>query len=128
MNNKISLLIFAFWLGFCFAIYAQEQITLDKIFEQRYFSENDIENITPTKDGAHYTILSEYKSIEKYAWKTGEKVGTLMDLQDTEKDSILYILDYQINSDESMILFSTAVEFFFCLFKFILLIFFIIFF
>ena len=60
------------------------------------------------KDGEHYSKISiNGRAIEIYAYASGEKTGVLMDLTQIEDHDIKYIQGYEINNQESRILFYT---------------------
>lgn len=90
------------------------EITLEKIFLKRTFSQKYVSGLKSMKDGIHYTVLENVKDqqqINKYNYEKGKLVATLLknDLKDKDGNA-MRIESYQFSQDESKILLSTNSE------------------
>ncbi len=110
---KKSLGILVLLLLFAQAISAQQKkITLEDIWGGS-FSTEGLEVLRSMEDGQHYTILNidreaQVSSIEKYEYKTQEKVATL--LKSDAAKGIPFFTSYSFSADESRVLLATEVE------------------
>ena len=90
----------------------QKKITLEDIWGGSFSAER-LEVLRSMKDGQHYTILNidreaKVSSIDKYEYKTQEKVATL--LESDAANGIPFFTSYGFSEDESRVLLATAVE------------------
>jgi dipeptidyl-peptidase-4 len=82
-------------------------ISLEDAIQSRKFSPAGLYGLRSMNDGLHYTV-KEGGRIEKYSYKTGEKVETLFDA--TEVEGITSFSNYHFNEGETKILLETGVE------------------
>ncbi|MGB5508405.1 S9 family peptidase [Robiginitalea sp.] len=90
----------------------QKKITLEDIWGGSFTTEG-MEVLRSMKDGQHYTILNidreaQVSSIDKYEYKTQEKVATL--LKSNAASGIPFFTSYSFSADESKVLLATEVE------------------
>lgn len=88
-----------------------KQITIEDIY-QGAFRTDGLEVLRPMGNGKQYTVLNiddvkKIASLEKYDYKTLEKVGTLVS---SAADHIPYFSSYSFSKDEKSILLATEVE------------------
>ncbi|MBR5027848.1 MAG: DPP IV N-terminal domain-containing protein, partial [Bacteroidales bacterium] len=88
--------------------YAQKQITLEDIWARGTFSARGISEINSMKDGEHYCVLTR-NSVDKYSYKTGEKVESVCVFTDIEVN-FPRVESYQFNADETQLLLSAGFE------------------
>jgi dipeptidyl-peptidase 4 len=94
-------------------IYCQNSflpISLENIYKNYIFLPRSVYSIEPMNDGEHYTVLEGGTSIDKYSFKSGERIETLFSLNKTNNQMITAIEGYELNKDESKILFSSNSE------------------
>lgn len=97
-----------FFLSACYTTIQAQQITLEDLFTKRSFRESTITGLASTKDGLSYTALENGgKKIVKYSYKTGDKLGVLLDIQALKNDSLTTVSEYVFSSDESKVLLMT---------------------
>lgn len=104
MKKKHLLLIAIFILFFGNFMFAQKKITIDDLYTKRVFYQRSVYGIESLKDGEHYTKNSG-RSIEKYSYKTGDKVETIFSAKNLDISDFDYIYEYSFNENESKILF-----------------------
>lgn len=102
-----TLLTLAVWLGV--QAQAKKDITIADICKDYTFWAQSPDNLTPTADGLHYTLIVNDKRIEKYEYTTGRCVDTLVNL-DLVRDcpAIDGIDGYEVSADEQRVLLRTA--------------------
>ena len=111
MNKRYFLLLF--FVGLSMLIFAQEKkITIEKIY-QGAFSTSGLDVLRSMKKGEYYTILNyngtdKSTSIDKYDYKTLEKVETIVNSAGNE--IIPSFSSYTFSEDESKILLATEIE------------------
>lgn len=93
----------------CFNINAQKSITLEDIWLSYTFRPKAISEIRSMADGEHYCILTR-DGIEQYEYKTGEKIGYLVDFSSLSLDKNSYITDYAISKNNEKILLAANPE------------------
>ncbi|MDO4948836.1 MAG: S9 family peptidase [Bacteroidales bacterium] len=72
------------------------------------FRTEGIAGVCPMADGEHYMRQSsDRKRIEKYSFRTGEKVGVVFDVEKARDISLQYFDGYTMSPDESKILIQT---------------------
>ena len=89
-----------------------KRITLDDIWSRATFRPSGISSIRSMQDGEHYCVLTR-SGIEKYSYKTGEKVGTVCAFVDPMRKSVKPmppIESYEFSQDEQKILLSAEFE------------------
>lgn len=108
----IALLSLSFLLNFNLqAQNGNKTFSLEDLLKSRTFRASGINEIRSMSDGVHYTVLSDdYSTIDKYSYKTGEKVAKLADISDAQNKDLTRILDYEFSEDESLILLQTSYE------------------
>ena len=91
---------------------AQKQITLEDIWRDYRFYPQGIQAISSMNDGEHYCILTR-TGIEKYAYKTGEKVSTVCAFNTPKQPKakpLPPMESYEFSADEQKILLSSGFE------------------
>ena len=89
-----------------------KRITLDDIWSRATFRPSGISSIRSMKDGEHYCVLTR-SGIEKYSYKTGEKVGVVCAFSDPMRKKVKPmppIESYEFSADEQKILLSAEFE------------------
>ena len=106
----LTILAFAAVVG---SVGAQpKRITLDDIWSRATFRPNGISTIRSMQDGEHYCVLTR-SGIEKYSYKTGEKVGVVCAFKDPMRKTVKPIPpieSYEFSQDEQKILLSAEFE------------------
>jgi len=111
MNKRHLLLLF--FVGLSMLTFAQEKkITIEEIY-QGAFKTIGLDVLRSMKNGEHYTILNynsadKSASIDKYDYKTLEKVETIVN--STANEAIPSFSSYTFSEDESKILLATEIE------------------
>ena len=111
MNKRCILLLF--FVGLTMLTFAQEKkITIEEIY-QGAFTTSGLDVLRSMKNGEHYTILNynsadKSSSIDKYDYKTLEKVETIVN--SAGNDAIPSFSSYTFSEDESKILLATEIE------------------
>ncbi len=96
----------------CLANAQTKQITLEDIWAKSTFRPNRIAEIHSMKDGEHYCVLTR-SGIEKYSYKTGERVGVVCAFNDPMRKKarpMPPIESYAFSQDEQKILLSAEFE------------------
>ena len=109
--KKIIVAVLAL-LGFASANAQTQQITLEDIWSKPTFRANRISTIRSMQDGEHYCVLTR-SGIEKYSYKTGEKVGVICAFSDPMRRKakpMPPIESYEFSQDEQKILLSAEFE------------------
>lgn len=86
-----------------------KEITLDDIYVKRKFVARTISGNESMKGGEFYTTCTDYKNIIRWEYKTGNIADTVFSLTKSAP-AIQFIYDYQFNSTETRILFSTSIK------------------
>lgn len=89
-----------------------KQITLEDIWARSTFRPQGISSIRSMQDGEHYCILTR-NGIDKYSYKTGEKVDCLCAFHDPMRKSekpMPPIESYEFSQDEQKVLLSAEFE------------------
>lgn len=89
---------------------AQKNITLEDIWRDYIFRPKSISEIRSLQDGEHYCILTRY-GIEQYEYKTGKKIGYLVDFSALNLGQDVIITDYAISNDNEKILLTANPEY-----------------
>jgi len=107
--KKVTLLIIGvLLLNSSFAQKEFKKITVDDIYKNYTFYARSVYGLRSMKDGIHYTTFNRRKqSITKHDYKTGETVGTILEI---EKTGLKNVSSYKFNDDESKILLETDVK------------------
>jgi len=110
-------LIVSLLILFPFVGYTQiKQLTLKDIWGSNKFNAKTVGGFKSLKNGTQYTILNTEKEgslIEKYDYKTGEKIETILNTIQLKPDGFkdgFFIEDYNFSNDESKLLISTESE------------------
>ena len=75
----------------CGTVSAQtKKITLEDIWSRSTFRPSGISTIRSMNDGEHYCVLTR-SGIEKYSYKTGEKIGVMCAFNDPMRKKLFYI-------------------------------------
>ncbi len=97
-------------------VYAQGQslrkpFSLDDLMKKRVFAAASVDGLKSMNDGVHYTTLSEDNlKLEKFSYKSGEKVATILDLGEFPDSEIKMIVDYEFSADEKRLLIQSNYE------------------
>lgn len=89
-----------------------KKITLEDIWSKPTFRPMGISSIRSMQDGEHYCVLTR-TGIEKYSYKTGEKVDVVCTFRDPMRNSVKPlppIESYEFSQDEQKILLSAEFE------------------
>ncbi|MDR4988191.1 MAG: S9 family peptidase [Bacteroidales bacterium] len=89
------------------------QITLEKIWTDRYFTPKTITRGLSMADGLHYTLIHERYNINKHRYETGELVDSIFStrgLLEDEAGNPLAIDTYSFSPDETMLLIGVNLE------------------
>ena len=89
-----------------------KKITLEDIWSRATFRPSGISSIRSMQDGEHYCVLTR-SGIEKYSYKTGEKVDVVCAFKDPMRKSVKPmppIDSYEFSQDEQKILLSAEFE------------------
>jgi dipeptidyl-peptidase-4 len=97
------------WNGPSAVLHGQDptRITLNDIYRAQKFTPERLEGLISMNDGKHYTVQNN-DCIEKYSYRTGEKVETLFDASRFEE--IGRFSGYCFDNDEERILLETGHE------------------
>ncbi len=108
MKRNIYLVIILLCSGIL--AYAGQAITLKQVLNGTY-SAKSLGRISPLADNESYAKIShDRKSIERYSFKTGQKIGTLFDANTARGPKTLRIDNFIISPDESRILIQTETK------------------
>ncbi|MDE3742885.1 S9 family peptidase [Maribacter polysaccharolyticus] len=111
MDKRLRLLLFM--LGFVTITFAQgKKITIEEIYGGA-FKTKTMEALRSMKNGEQYTLLNfnrgnKSSSIDKYDYKTLEKVETI--LNSADNDAVPAFSSYSFSEDESKVLLATELE------------------
>ncbi len=101
------LMAFAIILSCSFVQAQTEEITLEKLWQDRYFMPKTINRGLSMQDGLHYTLIRDNTSIDMHRYDTGELVRTVFStaglLEDNEGKA-LKIDTYAFSPDERLLL------------------------
>lgn len=93
------------------SIAAQKKtVTLDDINKNYTFYARSVHGLRSMNDGVHYTTLEQGKRVEKFKYATGDKVKTIINLDELEECPVKSIQGYEFNDDETKLLIYTNVE------------------
>lgn len=107
-------LLFLFLIFSSTIVFAQKKdITLEDIWSNGTFRTDRLYSFQSMKNGDYYVILNYNRetrstSLDKYSYKTLEKVETIIDTKDLSE--IPYFDSYQFNDDETKVLLATNRE------------------
>ena len=102
MRKIISVL---FLISVCYGTLQAQKITLEDLFLKRSFQQSSVYGLASTNDGLNYTTLENGgEQIVKYSYKTGEKVGLILDIKSLKNDSLSSVRAYTFSNDESKVL------------------------
>ncbi|RTE54964.1 S9 family peptidase [Arenibacter aquaticus] len=109
--RPLQLLIITF-LSFSTLLAQKKQISIEEIYNGTFRTQG-LEKLRSMKNGQYYTILNldraaRTSSIEKYEYKTLEKVETI--LSSSNFNDIPFFTSYEFSADESKILLATEVQ------------------
>ncbi|MBR1768984.1 MAG: S9 family peptidase [Bacteroidales bacterium] len=90
--------------------FAQKNITLEDIWQKYTFRPESISEIRSLSDGEHYCILTR-NGIEKYEYKTGKKIGYLVDFSALNLKEGTVIADYSVSNDNQKVLLAANPEY-----------------
>ena len=110
--RKLNLLVILLLVFQAIGIAQKKQVSVEEIY-QGAFSTQGMDALRSMNNGTQYTVLNldrqnQVATIEKYEYKTLEKVGTIVSSQDLPE--VPYFTAYRFSDDEKKILLSTAIE------------------
>ena len=108
MKNKLFLLAFVLLVSSFTQLKAQSKknITLEDIWRYGTFRTDYLGGFHSMKNGDYYLVINNGgKQLDKYSYKTLEKVETLVDV--SSLDGIYFLSDYTFNKEENKILIGT---------------------
>ncbi|MBK6966694.1 MAG: S9 family peptidase [Bacteroidales bacterium] len=89
----------------------RKPFSLDDLMKKRVFAAASVDGLKSMNDGVHYTTLSEDNlKLEKFSYKSGEKVATILDLGEFPDSEIKMIVDYEFSADEKRLLIQSNYE------------------
>ncbi len=100
----------------CFSLHAQKELTNREIWYSPTFSAEMVGGLASMNDGEHYTVLeAEGKEpvINQYAYKSGQKVATLVkakDLVPADGSAPIEIQGYSFSGDEKKMMIETDID------------------
>ncbi len=84
-------------------VMSQSTISLDDLWTNYRFFPNGIDDLRSMQDGVHYTLNEEGKAIVQYEYTSGNKVGEIFNVSQTD-GVVKQFEDYHFNADESAVL------------------------
>ncbi len=94
----------------CYGVNAQKNITLEDIWQNYTFRLKGISEIRSMADGERYCIFTR-SGIEQYEYKSGKKIGYLVDFSTLSLDKNSVVVDYAISKDNEKILLAANPEY-----------------
>lgn len=85
----------------------KKAFTLEDIVKNGTFYAKSVYGLRSMNDGLHYTVLDAGKRIEKYSYRTGEKLEEILDVEKASKGKISLMDGYQFSADEQKVLITT---------------------
>lgn len=89
------------------------EITLEDIYSKGKYRAESLGEITHLNDGEHYAMLDSNENIVVLDYLTGNVTGTLLNIDDLQaklNDTTVSIDDYELSSDENLMLLATETE------------------
>lgn len=111
MNNKIFQATILLWL--CLPTFAQNSktINLEDIWQKYVFYPESPDEIKSMNNGTYYTLLENQTVINKYEYKSGKKVSTLLNINALNTaggvKTVKSVEDYEFSANEEKILFAS---------------------
>ncbi|MFH0893654.1 MAG: S9 family peptidase [Bacteroidota bacterium] len=96
-----------------FQLFAQKEITLNDVWASGKFYPGRYETVVPMKDGEHYVIVEGGIFINKYEYKTGKMLETIIrsgEMVQTGNTTAIQIEEIVFSEDESKILITSETE------------------
>jgi dipeptidyl-peptidase 4 len=102
-------LVFITYMVFALAALSQTKLvlTLNDFITHRTFEQKTVTGLKPMNDGNHFSMLKGKNTISKYSYRTGDEVGTILNLGNIRDISIDHITGYTFSSNEERILIET---------------------
>ena len=112
--KRVFLIIVALIGVITFSFAQKKEITLEEIWKNYTFYPASVPGFATMPNGDFYTVKTE-NAIEKFSFKTGEKVGIILQNEELLKASnqtlnLKKIRKYQFDDSETKILFAEKVE------------------
>jgi len=82
----------------------RQKITLDDVMRNYTFYPNSVYGIRSMNDGEHYTTLENGASIEKFDYKTGNKISNIFEVNKFSGIKIKNIADYEFSQTEEKLI------------------------
>ncbi len=110
--RKLHLLAIFLLVFQAIGVAQEKQVSVEEIY-QGAFSTQGMDALRSMNNGTQYTVLNldrqnQISTLDKYEYKTLEKVGTIVSSQDLPE--VPFFTAYSFSEDEKKILLSTAVE------------------
>jgi len=103
--NRILLGVLFVFLPFVGISQTVKEITPQMLWQSREFSPQYVSGLNSMNDGEHYTVIENRNTeIVKYKYENGEKVQTLLSINDLGVDNIPYIEEYTFSSNEQLVM------------------------
>ena len=90
--------------GNIFASSPKNEITLEQIYKKNSFYPNRVNNLISMKDGEHYVLLNQGRTIDRYLYSTGEYVSTILDINNLNNAPFRNIESFVFSPAEDKIL------------------------
>lgn len=98
-----------------FTVQAQKTLELATVWASPAFYQKNVDEVASMNDGEHYTVMESEGDnvvINKYSYKTFQKIGTLLSSENLKVDGKNIAFDsYEFNSTETKILLTTETEY-----------------
>lgn len=110
MKQYPLLLIVSFFLG---SVQAQQQITIEDIFQKGTFSPKGVSGFNSLSDGRYYCNLDEEQNLLRFAFSTGKVVDTIVKIADVKlanNGASLSIAQFSFSEDETKLLIATQTQ------------------
>ncbi|NOZ48221.1 MAG: S9 family peptidase [Chlorobi bacterium] len=102
-------LLFLFIVFFSFInLYSQTEkpkITLEDLWKKYTFYPSSVYGLRSMNNGLYYTTIDKASEINKYSYKTGKKVSTILNINELDTAVIKSLNNYEFSDNESKIIF-----------------------
>ncbi|TKG94070.1 S9 family peptidase [Puteibacter caeruleilacunae] len=108
MKKVFTLALCLLMTGALFAQQGTKEFKITDFTRDYTFSQSSVYGLRSMNDGVHYTTNTGGTKVEKYSYKTGKAVSTVLDLSKIEDCPISRFSQYTFSNDETKILLETA--------------------
>ncbi|MBI9061768.1 MAG: S9 family peptidase [Marinilabiliaceae bacterium] len=88
----------------------KKTVSLDDINKNYSFYARSVRGLKSMNDGIHFTTLEKGKRVEKFVYASGDKAGTIINLEELENCPIESLQGYEFNANETKLLLYTNSE------------------